>query len=208
MIFTRKLNFSAQSVHLLNNRFLFSWMLATVIGVIAGWKVFDQINITSLEESAGSFVLMSKWFIAIGIAVSLTQWLVIHQMERVKQWFLTSTIGYIISGIIGGLLRTELINFANPVVTNLIVGATVGSIAGAIQSLGFRFPISHTSLWVLANAIGWSLGWTCFRADLFRAFLSGSVMQDLLPAILLGILLSFITGIALSWLTQHGTDVT
>jgi hypothetical protein len=150
--------------------FLLNWVLAAIIGTMASLQVFNS-GIVQMKWDYFSVTL--DWFVAVGFFISLTQWLVIQQILKVKWWLLTSFVGYILSGVIAGIID-ELLHHANIPTYNyhdifaFVTGAYVGFITGSIQWLSLRQLFSKASSWVIATTLGWALGLMIFRIDFPR----------------------------------------
>ena len=138
--------------------FLLNWFLATVIGMIAG-KCFSL----GFESDRIFLMINLNWITAIGIFITLTQWLVLQNVAPVKWWIISSFLGFLLAAIISGLVLettkgASLSNEFHRSVYNFLEGAIIGLCVGVIQWFSIRHILSNPKMWIFANILGWSFG--------------------------------------------------
>ena len=156
------MNFS-RSNHLV---FWCRWVLAAIIGTMAGSRIFDILA----DYSKYVFTISLSWIATIGVFISLTQWLMLQIVPKIRWWLITSFIGSILSGVIAGTIDEELyyVSVRNGDYHNFfvfIVGACIGVTIGIAQWWSLRQLFPKAKTWIVASALGWALGLMMFRFD-------------------------------------------
>ena len=146
--------------------FLSRWILAAIIGTMAGSRIFDVLTVYSKYV----FTVSLSWIATVGIFISLTQWLVFQVTPKIKWWLITSFSGSILSGVIAGTIDEELyyVSLRNGDYHNIfsfLVGLCIGIIIGFTQWLSLRQLFPNTKKWIVASALGWAIGLMMFRFD-------------------------------------------
>ncbi len=145
----------------LNSRqssFLLNWFLATVIGMIAG-----KCTPIGFESDKVFLMINLNWISAIGIFITLTQWLVLQHIVHVKWWIFFSFLGYLCAAMISGIVleTTKGASLSNELYRNtydFLEGAIIGFCIGVIQWFSIRHVIPNSKLWIFANMLGWGFG--------------------------------------------------
>lgn len=206
--------FSRAPFNLSKTAFLLWWLAANT----GGWAIVLPLAARLYTALAGSFFSDASsysWFFIAGAIMALAQALVLWQRFSIPwyQWLITSTFGYGIGfiGMIWAALldRYLIIPFpAGPLLEwdPLIGGLLHGMAVGCCQSLVWGFPRWRVVLgWIVANAVGWSLG--LFLADVLAFLLPdigpGRAWPSFLALIISGVWFSVVTGLALVWLVKE-----
>ncbi len=136
----------------------------------------------------------------LGGAVALAQWVVLRRQIRnawplAGYWVLGSTAAYAIGLSIafspGAVLRALGWTPPNRLVALFVAVSALGALVGMIQWLALRTRLPRSGWWVLASAVGATLGWA-----------SGEAAGGL-GGVALGIaVLAAITGATLVWLLR------
>jgi hypothetical protein len=134
---------------------LAQWIVATVVGWMIGFYVCEAIKqIISTLFTDG---------LVIGTAIGLAQWLVLRRrIERVGWWLPASIVGFgagkaLAQLVLPGLGAPEL---ATSAITGILIGLAVGVLQGLILRRAALAPVR----WILANVLGWALGWAVIAA--------------------------------------------
>jgi len=174
------------------------WVLVSAVGGGVGFA----LGLAAAE--AASRILARPVFEAVlygilGTSVAILQWLVLRShVPQASWWVLASAVGWI---LIGALADVVEIKAGLVAVWPAIVGAAVG----AFQWLVLRKHVQLAGLWIVANALGWVVGWhTVGAMDRIVTTIVSSEKAGLavLFAILVAVIGAF-TGLALVWLLRR-----
>lgn len=212
--------------------FWLKWVLFTTIGffiiILVGFVLFsDGILSRMIGDIADDFFFYQfaeiMMFILVGAVVGIIQWLILRR--RVSQ------VGWWAPAIVAGLVFASVLLYALPVARNyflevenifafrlgfIMLWSLGGTLASVFQWFFLRRQISLSGWWVLASAVGWSLGavvWELSNWFLFErfGFGPGGLLEflQILNAfgLFFGIIMGAVTGGAIVWLLRQPVNV-
>ena len=214
--------------------FWLKWVLVTTIGFIIftivlfffGKAVAFIINYPH-EEHFFYWLAYKIYFISICAGVAIIQWFILRKViSRVGWWAPAIAAGFVLVSIVLYALpitRKHILDTGYAFADNLswiMFLALGGILAGVFQWFFLRRQISRAGWWVLANAVGWSLGavgWWLSDLFLFKWIYPISpasgfldfllIFAHGLSVLLFGIIMSAVTGGALVWLLRQLVNV-
>ena len=157
---------SANYSHIINTRqWRFTWMLATMVGGIAGVLAFQLLTIVSEFSGVVGFVAGIAALFAPGFAIGWMQARTFpHTLDIHRQWPLATALGtgvapflvVLIGGTtpLGGLAASLASSpWTQLLLVGVLVGATVGASVGACQAYVLRDYAQGVRRWVLGSGI-------------------------------------------------------
>jgi hypothetical protein len=188
----------------------FAWVLATTIGVsvglFAGNSAFDHLWYFALCAAP----------LALGALVGILQGPIIGMMHRLIlgseaawpitfRWVLATTLGL----LAGFILAIFLSLSTEPESGDWWLGLVLGFFVGLVQSPILRRQSLHAILWILANTLGWGIGFAVLEA---LRLMIGDHDNNALgvgkwEGVVSGAIIGGITGILLIWLFQHAKSL-
>jgi len=213
--------------------FWLKWVLATTVGFsictivffILGKFVAFMIGYPH-EDPFFYHLAYNIYFIVVCTGVGIIQWLILRRrVSRVGWWAPAMVVGFVL---------TFVLLYALPITRNYFLSsehsfsfilvwsirlALGGTLAGVFQWFFLRRHISRAGWWVLASAVGWSLGaMVCWLGDLFlfkwiypigpaSSFLERFLHILNASGLLFGIIMGAVTGGALVWLLRQPVNV-
>ncbi len=183
--------------------FLISFILTTMIGVIAGKELFDNSGSLRVEGMSNHFNFFLIWVIEVGLSMGFLQWLFIQQELKERWWLVVTFFGLSVGGILGGGIQgiVESFMYSNMLYTalcNFLIGGSVGFCIGISQWLFLRRLLPQSSSWIIACTIGWAMGLTFYRTlDLPDLLMSVPLLSLIFRALTLSIPVAGVTGYAI-----------
>ena len=201
------------------------WMLATpvgyVVGVLLGGRISAGVSIIPYHmlRWVGSEVVKGA---VIGASIGLMQWVVLRRRGRWGRWALASTLGMAVAWALAGnvrLLLSSTFGIKEYGISYAISKAVVGTLLGCAQWLVLRHQARRAGWWILASAVGWSLG-LAIELLLARTIIGNVLMGAWIVvgallgmdgaqtnvaaiAVIAGAVVGAVTGSVLVWLLQR-----
>jgi hypothetical protein len=174
------------------------WTLATALGMLLGF--LPSIVLVNLLDLALARIIVPLW---AGFLIGLAQWVVLRKyLNNSSDWVLAAGASWAVGFALGllimnGLSGTGLGGFFGYILFGIIVAV--------VQWPILRREIPNVWMWILANVIGWTTGFSAsqFALDLFfnepaiDPLASTSVLSGVS-----GLVAGAITGIALIWIVR------
>ena len=175
--------------------FATKWTLACLVGEAVGWGV-GRATVIAILNSAGPYVFWGGWSVFIGVAVGVTQWILLRRRIGYSQWWiLLTTIGWLAS-----LITFLASDFRGMWFTPFLL---TGAIAvGTMQWLVLRQSVPRAGWWVLIVSVAGGLGAIIAAALNWHPFGHAAVEFGVIGAIHGG-LSGVITGFGLGILLQR-----
>ena len=175
------------------------WTLATTIGMLLGFLLsIPLVNVLDLEWArvvvplvAGFLIGLSQWSVLRNYVVDTTDWI----LAAGTSWAVGYTVGLF---IINSLASTALGGFVGY--------ALFGVIVAIFQWPILRREMPHVLPWVLANVVGWTLGFYLGQLALnlfFNDPAIAPIASTSVISIVSGLVAGAITGIALIWIVRQ-----
>jgi hypothetical protein len=175
------------------------WTLATALGMLLGF--LPSLVLVNLLDLAFARIIVPLW---AGFLIGLAQWVVLRKyLNDSSDWVLAAGASWAVGFALGllimnGLTGTGLDSFFGYVLFGIIVAV--------VQWPILRREIPNVWMWILANVIGWTLGFYAseFALDLFfndpaiDPLASTSVLSGVS-----GLVAGAITGLALIWIVRQ-----
>jgi hypothetical protein len=176
----------------------FGWTLATALGMLIGHLLLiPLVNIMPL----GIARVIAPLF--AGMLVGFAQWLVLRgYLTRSSNWILAAGAGWAAAYALGLFIVQNLIG---SVWIGLLAYLLFGTIVGVMQWPILRREIPNILSWILANVIGWTLGFIISQVIIGPLFHPGFFNQALVTAIstaISGLVAGAITGLSLVWIVR------
>lgn len=176
----------------------FGWMLATALGMLIGHlpliPLVDNIDVGIARVIAPIFA---------GLLVGFAQWIVLRgYLTSSSNWVLAGGASWVAAYVIGLFIVQNLTGSS---LAGLIAYILFGLIVALFQWPILRREIPNIWSWILANVVGWTLG---FFASLFvigKIFGPDFYNQALVTAIsatVSGLVAGAFTGVALVWIVR------
>ena len=182
--------------------FWLRWVIASFMGFAVGGMIGAFIMFAFQGELwILGFALFGPIF---GAAGGIVQWFVLRRYVAQSQgWILATAVGYTLATVAAALIFS--FHYSDPTVVGMVAFATVAGIAGGIlQWLILRQKVAHAGWWVLASALGLSVGMGMGGPIATTLGQTGRVIE---PTIVFGILFGLgvgaIPGAALAWLLRQ-----
>lgn len=152
------------------------WVLANLVAELAGlglavlvttamdWFLMEMSRPIQILLAMLSSILSG---IVLGLAIGLAQWWVLHRYLPslvAKYWLIVTgcglVVGWFVGTVIGGAVNLNSLNIGMEMVTLgiLLLTGILGGLLGFFQWLILRHDLPQASLWILANALAWTLG--------------------------------------------------
>ena len=165
------------------------WVAATTVGWAIGFFVCEQ-----LTGFFAQFAHLGGDGLVIGAGIGIAQGIVLRRRISHKGWWwLVSSLGFGAGKVLG-----EAATQAMPTaVGHLLTGAIIGLAVGAAQWLLLRRHVRASESWIVANVVGWAVGWSLISLAEDAAGLSTLMVYIVggMGAALAGI----VTGATLIW---------
>ena len=175
------------------------WTLATAIGMLLGFLLaIPVVNALDLQWArvlvpllAGFLIGLSQWAVLRNYVVDTTDWI----LAAGTSWAVGYALGLF---LINSLASTPLGAFVGYVLFGVIVAI--------VQWPILRREIPHILPWIIANVLGWTLGFYLSQLSL-NLFFSDPMIAPLASTSVLasvsGLVAGGITGIALIWIVRQ-----
>ncbi|MGI8912779.1 MAG: hypothetical protein ACR2JY_03130 [Chloroflexota bacterium] len=149
------------------------WWILAGIGGWAGLLVIMYASFLRYGVSAGNAgvaELVSRLIIGgvlAGATVGAAQWLVIRRyLQASREWVVATTAGWCVGALLAEALLFPIVAGhvqigwpGDTVLRGGEFGLVVGAVMGIAQWRVLRREVAHAGWWILASALGWSLGW-------------------------------------------------
>ena len=175
------------------------WTVATALGLIIGFlPSLLLINVLSLQLSrvivpllAGLLIGLAQWAVLRNYVVSSHDWV----LAAGTSWALGYALGLFLIDILSGTPLGSLIGYI-----------LFGAIIAIVQYPILRREIPHVWSWIVANVIGWTLGFYLSQLAL-NVFSNMPAIPPLASTAVTsgvtGLVAGAITGIALIWIVRQ-----
>ena len=183
-----------------------AYKLSKVGQVILGWTVANFIGVTtvgllSLIQGLVPIRGMLVSSLIIGFPIGFAQWLVLRRIAPISVlWVLTISAGLFLGLlVINSPIPIGFLDFLDDesVLSLTAAFTTIGIIIGLVQWLFLRGHFTKSLVWLLSSAVGFGLGIGLVLA-------SNLIDQSgLISAIIVILVYSTATGLALEWLRGH-----
>ncbi|MGI8916531.1 MAG: hypothetical protein ACR2JY_22625 [Chloroflexota bacterium] len=184
------------------------WILAGMFGwgglLVVMYAAFLRYGVVA--SNAGALVVIVHLVIGVvlaGATLGAMQWLLIRRyLQASSEWVGATTAGWCVGALLAEALLFPIVaghvQFGWPGDTLLRggeFGLVVGTVVGFAQWRLLRREVAHAGWWILASAVGWSLGWLVGGlrsnemlggSDVGPAFHLGGVVAGVLLAPALG----------------------
>jgi hypothetical protein len=199
----------------LGRGFLFQWVAASGLGLVAGFAMFGfLIRTFDTQSDIGIQTVVSlTGGVVLGASIGISQWLILRNyVARPDYWISASTLG-VTTGFMVGLILYNSTGGLGGYYGSIVIGAlVVGAALGLAEWLILRRYVARAGWWVFANSIGllMAVGLSGFLAQVLY-FASANVLGEgfatFLSALVAGglLLVSYgsITGSVLVWLLRQ-----
>jgi hypothetical protein len=176
----------------------FGWTLATALGMLIGHlSLIPLVNIMPL----GLARVIAPLF--AGMLVGFAQWLVLRgYLTRSSNWILAGGASWAAAYAFGLFIVQNLIG---SIWIGLFAYLLFGTIVAVMQWPILRREIPNILSWILANVIGWTLGFAISQGAIGLLFQPGYFNQALVTAIsttISGLVAGAVTGVSLVWIVR------
>jgi len=214
--------------------FWLKWVLATTVGFsisifilhilfsVVGEMLGDIPDNSFIAQLADNMLFtLAVYLIPAGAGAGIIQWLILRRrVSRVGWWAPAMVAGFFLAFVLLYALsitfKGHYTNMLPEHIMPFVFLALGGTLAGVFQWFFMRKHISQAGWWVLASAVGWSLGTAVWRlGDWFLyewvGFRPGGLFEFLhilnASGLLFGIIMGAVTGGALVWLLRQPVNV-
>ena len=177
-------------------RVILGWVIANSLGVAAIGALSLIPFITSIPG-----MLVSSLF--IGLPIGFAQWVALRRVAPISiLWILTISAGLLLGLVaIDTPLLSRILGFTDDesILSLTAAYTTIGLLVGLVQWLFLRGHFTKSLVWLLCSAIGLGLG-------IGLVIASNLINQSGLVSIILVLLIySTVTGLAISWMPASDT---
>ncbi len=176
-----------------------SWTLATALGMLLGFlPSLLVVNVLNLQWSRVIVPLLA------GFLIGVAQWAVLRN-------YLTDTSHWILAGGTSWAVGYALGLFLIKIFSGTLIGSLVGYVLFGVTVAVIQWPIlrreiPHIWSWILANVIGWTLGFYLGQLAL-NLFGNDPAIPPLASTSVIsaisGLVAGAITGLALVWIVRQ-----
>jgi hypothetical protein len=175
------------------------WTLATALGMLIGHlALFPMVEFLDL----GLARIIAPLF--AGLLVGFAQWLILRgYLTRCSDWVLAGGASWAAAFAIGLFI---IQNLTGSSLVGLIAYLLFGLIVAIFQWPILRREIPNIWSWILANVIGWTLGFYVSQIIVGLLFSPDFYSQALVTAIssgVSGLVAGALTGLALVWIVRQ-----
>ena len=169
------------------------WTLATAFGMLLGF--LPSILLVNLLDLTLARLIVPLW---AGFLLGLAQWVVLRKyVNESSDWVLAAGASWAVGFALGLLIMTGLTGTGLDGFFGYIL---FGIIVGVVQWPVLRREIPHLWMWILANVLGWTAGFYLSQFTLDLLF-NGPVIDPIASTAVLsgvsGLIAGAVTGIAL-----------
>jgi hypothetical protein len=174
------------------------WTLATALGMLLGFlPSLFLVNVLDLQWARVIVPLLA------GFLIGLTQWAVLRN-------YLVENYDWVLAGgaswAVGYALGLFLINSLSSSALGTLIGFILfGIIVGLVQWPLLRLEIPSLWMWILANVVGWTLGFYASQFSL-NLFVNDPAINPVASTSVVtattGLVAGAITGLALVWIAR------
>ena len=174
---------------------LLGWLVANFLGVAA-------VGVVSLIPFLTSIRGMLVSSLLIGLPIGFAQWMALRRLAPISiLWVLTISAGLllalVVSPILAGILGFQSDESVLALTTTY---TTIGLFVGLAQWLFLRGHFAKTLVWLLSSAAGFGLGMGLVLA-------TSLIDHGLVSIILVTLVYSIVTGLAISWMQVSDTKI-
>jgi hypothetical protein len=176
-----------------------AWTLATALGMLLGFLLsIPLVNLLDLQWARVIVPLLA------GFLIGLAQWAALRNyLVDATDWILAGGASWAVGYTLGLLLINVLADTAfGGVIGYLLFGLIVAIVQWPI----LRREIPNVWAWILANVIGWTLGFYLSQISLGLFFNDPSIAPVASTSVLSsisGLVAGAITGLALVWIVRQ-----
>lgn len=176
-----------------------AWTLATVIGMLAGFLLsIPLVNLLDLQWARVIVPLLA------GFLIGLCQWAALRNyLVNATDWILAGGTSWAVGYALGLFLINTL---ADTALGGFVGYVLFGIIVAVVQWTVLRLEIPNVWIWILANVVGWTLGFYLSQASLDLFFndpaIAPAASTSVISAIS-GLVAGAITGLALVWIVRQ-----
>ena len=181
----------------------FTWVVATIGGMLIGFLPGKII-----ADALGLGIAIIVVPLLAGALIGFFQWLALRRyVVGSVDWIFTAGAGWAIGYAVGLLIIQGLarLQVASGFWLLLLCYALFGLIIALVQWPVLRREIPHVGPWILANVIGWTLGFSIASAVELGLY-SSAPLEPWLVSVLVqgisGLIAGAITGLALVWIVR------
>jgi hypothetical protein len=175
------------------------WTLATVVGMLLGFLIsIPLVNLLDLQWARIVVPLLT------GFLIGLAQWAALRSyLIDATDWILAGGTSW----AVGYALGLFLINILADTFLGGFVGyALFGLIVAIVQWPMLRREVPSVWAWILANVIGWTLGFYLSQVSLDLFFDDPAIAPVLSTSVISsisGLVAGAVTGLALVWIVRQ-----
>lgn len=176
-----------------------AWTLATVVGMLLGFLIsLPVVNLLDLQWARVIVPLLT------GFVIGLAQWAALRSyLIDATDWILAGGTSWAVGYALGLFLINTL---ANTVLGGFVGYILFGIIVAVIQWPILRREIPSVWAWILANVVGWTLGFYLSQISLdvfFNDPAIAPVASISVISSISGLVAGAITGLALVWIVRQ-----
>jgi hypothetical protein len=202
-----------------DRRFWLKWVVASAIGLAAGFAVYLPLVLYFASELGAVLRLLLAAVAGtfFGSALGTAQWLLLRRRSLgAGKWVLATLAGGTVGGNLAMVIGDVAGNAGGFSFAIAAGGFVLGALVGTGQCLVLQSRLSRAFWWVLASALGLaaSLGMANAAGDVLRSALVGvfgealtQVLAIVIAAVLFLIPYGAITGAALLWIQRRQADI-
>jgi hypothetical protein len=174
------------------------WTLATAGGMLVGFLLtIPLVNLLNLGFAQIAVPVLA------GTVIGFAQWIVLRRyITNDTKWVLADGVSWA-AGYILGLLLVQSVPSSVFIAT--LGYLLFGVIVALVQWPVLRREIPNLAVWILANAIGWAVGFWASQAVLSLFFTGGLIEPTVgttVISVTSGLIAGAITGLALIWIVR------
>jgi len=175
------------------------WTLATAVGMLLGFLL--SIPIVNLLDLQWARVIVP---VLAGFLIGLSQWFALRSyLIDATDWVLAGGTSWAVGYVLGLFLINSL---SSSFVGGFLAYALFGFIVAIVQWPVLRREIPNVWAWILANVIGWMLGFYLSQVALGLFFNDPAINPVASTSVISGVsglVAGAVTGLALVWIVRQ-----
>jgi tetratricopeptide (TPR) repeat protein len=180
-------------------KLVFFWSLSNVVGLSVGGVFIGWYGLIS-GVGIPYLILRISDLISMGLISMLQGWILRTNLKwstlRRDAWILVSFTGWVLGMTVFHAVVPSPVRLYWDVPRAGVAGAASGTLIGVLEWLVLRSYIRKAGWWILANMMGWALGWASF-------FVTSGFASYIVSLVMTGATGGLITGLAFVWLLKN-----
>ena len=136
---------------------MLGWFVVKILSMLLPNNLDEFLSVTAL------YIIWALMLLTLGAVIAATQCLVLRRyFTGAVRWVAVSGVGMMVGQLVAFplKLRDLYIGISGFQLDEIAYGTILGILLGTAQWLVLRTWVGHARWWILASAVGWTLGMT------------------------------------------------